>query len=451
MSVNETKADAIRVFLQQEGIVIDFAADVTAEGADSDQLESVVKMLLPPSAFRRMGMALQEAVRKLPPGPGDAPAVPSPPPVAPTTRRQPPKSVAAGSRKPQPAVSAVKRPPPDSVAVGGSTSGYSVSLGDATAPSESASKKPALEYILEPTIDMSSSKATPSPAGELSARLLEVVQGLAAPYVHERSFRIRQGELLPNRYLLSVGRPDDGSASDEAMLNAFAALGLPEPFLKATEENISKARCVHFGFEGDAGKPLLKVYLEVAGKVEGVGGDEGAVLEHLAYKWDPTDDATQAMGRYFWYPNMTADEIRSRVDAVYGGDSSESRDITHGVIELAAARMPATDIHYLEIEEDGNDRRSYSINFYDADMKVRDLQPLLNRMRGLFEVEPGRFQILYDQIKGRRFGHLAGGTHRNGNDFFNIYYGPQSFDQGTPGEWRGSLLRGGSGSSATTQ
>jgi hypothetical protein len=44
-------------------------------------------------------------------------------------------------------------------------------------------------------------------------------------------------------------------------------------------------------------------------------------------------------------------------------------------------------------------------------------------MRSHFGVRPGQFQGLYDQIKLLSLGHLAGGVHRNGKDFFNVYYG----------------------------
>ena len=42
----------------------------------------------------------------------------------------------------------------------------------------------------------------------------------------------------------------------------------------------------------------------------------------------------------------------------------------------------------------------------------------------LFQIGLGTgFQALYDQIKMKALGHLAGGVHRNGKDFFNLYYG----------------------------
>ena len=86
---------------------------------------------------------------------------------------------------------------------------------------------------------MPSSRAAASPANEQASRLLDLVAGLGAPYVYERSFRMRPDEILPNRFLLSVGRPDDGSASDEALTAVFRGLGLPDPFLDATQQHLS--------------------------------------------------------------------------------------------------------------------------------------------------------------------------------------------------------------------
>ena len=51
------------------------------------------------------------------------------------------------------------------------------------------------------------------------------------------------------------------------------------------------------------------------------------------------------------------------------------------------------------------------------------MQPLLGQMREMFDLRPGQWQALYDQIKGKALGHLAGGVHRDGRPFFNVYYG----------------------------
>ena len=423
------EADAVRLFVREEGIVIDFGHNATPPGSAEDVVETVSKVLVPATTFRRLGMALQEAIRHLPPEPAAA-------------RPSPPATSAGAGDAPTPAAAKTPR----------------ISfIGPDTAPGPAAAKPP-LEALLDPTRDMPSSRAETPAASARATHLYDVVTGLGAPYVYERSFRMRRGELLTNRFLLSVGRPDDGCASDAALTAVFRELGLPEPFLEATRENLSRARCVHFGFEGDGDSPLLKLYLEIGGaeaaKQEATEAEREAtetssrVLEHVAYKWSPLDTEKRAVGIYWWYPHLTAAEIRARVEGVYQGVAAESQEIAHSVIALAADRMPERDIHYLEIEEEGNARRSYSINFYDAQLRLRDLYPMLSRMRRQYDVPPERFQLLYDQIKTRRFGHLAGGVHRNGRDFFNVYYGPQFFDQGAEGPWRSALMRSESGRTA---
>jgi tryptophan halogenase len=97
------------------------------------------------------------------------------------------------------------------------------------------------------------------------------------------------------------------------------------------------------------------------------------------------------------------------------------------MLALGAARAGAEQMQYLEVEEAENGRRSFDLNLYSAGLQVKDVQHLLQRMRAHFGVRPGQFQALYDQIKGKVLGHLAGGVHRDGRDFFNLYYGVGSF------------------------
>jgi hypothetical protein len=44
-------------------------------------------------------------------------------------------------------------------------------------------------------------------------------------------------------------------------------------------------------------------------------------------------------------------------------------------------------------------------------------------MRDLFSIRPGQFQAFFDQIRNQSAGHLAGGIHRDGRNFFNVYHG----------------------------
>lgn len=391
-------ADAVRIFLEADGIVMEFGRRTTAQSRDGEVLEGISRIKVPPQTFRRMGMSLHDVIRHLPSDPPTSTGSPTPP-----TRSTPPSSEGLGA-------------------------------------------KPSLERLLEPTSNLPSSSAPPPAASLEARRVYDLVTKLGLPHVHERSFRMRPGELLPNRFLLSVACPNDGRASAQVFTCLFEELRLPTLFMAAACRHIPAARCIHIGFEGDGSTPLIKVYLEIGGPDKIDASDpRAAVLEHIAYKWDPGNEERRAVGRYWWYPHLTASELKHRVAAMHKGTDPEAQDIVHTVVDMAAKRMPEQDIHYLEIEEEGNSRRSYSINFYDACLQVRDLYPMLSRMRRLFNVPAGQFQMLYDQIKKRRFGHLAGGLHRNGKGFFNVYYGPQFFDQGQEGPWRSALLRSESG------
>ena len=103
--------------------------------------------------------------------------------------------------------------------------------------------------------------------------------------------------------------------------------------------------------------------------------------------------------------------------------ANASAVIARAVLQAAAERSPTERLQYLEVEEPETSRRSFDLNLYNAKMQVRDIHGLLLRMREQYSVRPGQFQALYDQINGMVLGHLAGGMHRNGRDFFNVYYG----------------------------
>ncbi len=76
--------------------------------------------------------------------------------------------------------------------------------------------------------------------------------------------------------------------------------------------------------------------------------------------------------------------------------------------------------------EDKNERRSFDLNLYDARLQIRDIYPVLKQMRDYFSLKPGDFQELYDQVKPKIIGHIAGGIHRNEKEFFNVYYGVEN-------------------------
>lgn len=205
---------------------------------------------------------------------------------------------------------------------------------------------------------------------------------------------------------------------------------MPGRLQAAAEQSFDSARCVHFGFEGGADSMICKLYLERAippEEAERAAVRSEPLLQHLAFKWDVLKDA-QVVTRYLWYPALSAQGIEERLARVYRGRRTEfSLEIARAVLHLAASRTAAGRLQYLEVEEDENQRRSFDLNLYAVGMHVKDLQRVLYRMRERYGVRSGRFQALYDQVRTKALGHLAGGVHRNGKDFFNVYYGVAGF------------------------
>ncbi len=270
-----------------------------------------------------------------------------------------------------------------------------------------------------------SSRLRPDQSGEQAARLLRLVGEWDVPHQYERSFQMSEGSLRSNRFLLSVNAADIPGDKMESALAVCDRMGMPSAQRETAAAHFAMAKCVHFGFEGDAQSMICKLYLERAvpqeEAVKSHGSCEPALL-HLAFKWSLMR-AESVTTKYVWRPLIKADEIARRIGEIYRDGPNESRAIATDFLSLAAGAAAAETLQYLEVEEAENARRSFDLNVYNAKLQIRDAQNLLHRMRAHFNIRPGQFQALYDQIKSLSLGHLAGGVHRNGADFFNLYYG----------------------------
>jgi hypothetical protein len=248
--------------------------------------------------------------------------------------------------------------------------------------------------------------------------LHQLVEDLQAPYGHERSLRMTAGALLANRFLLTLTKQNIPSDPDAAVLALCRRLAMPDDLLAATAEHVGSAKFVHFGFEEDEATSLYKVYLEFPAETRTPGAP---MLLHRAFKWDIANPARHVETHYVLHPHLSVAQILGRLADIYRANPA-ARDIAQGVVALAAAR-PGHEMSYLEVNEEANRRRSFDLNLYDANLYVRDLELVLSRMAEHFAIPPDSFEALYEQIKDLRFGHLAGGVHRQGQDFFNLYYG----------------------------
>jgi tryptophan halogenase len=262
-------------------------------------------------------------------------------------------------------------------------------------------------------------------SGTHAAQLIRLVGELGVPHQYERSFRIARASLQANRFLLTFNTRDVIGDPSERVLAICDRMGMPAPARQAAEAAFGMADCLHLGFEGDAASIVCKLYLErsvPAQEARTAREANQSVLLHLAFKWDLLRGESVTT-RYRWFPGLSAAAIEDRFASIYGTAAEPSRAIATAMLREAASRVDIEQMQYLEVEEAENDRHSFDLNLYNAHLRVGDVQPLLYRMRDHFGVRPGQFQALYDQVKGLALGHLAGGVHRNGAEFFNLYYG----------------------------
>ena len=98
-------------------------------------------------------------------------------------------------------------------------------------------------------------------------------------------------------------------------------------------------------------------------------------------------------------------------------------EISEGIVTQASERISRNDIQYLEVTEESNPRKSFDINIYKAKFQLEELYPFLLKTMQHYSIPFERFRPMYERIKTKRFGHLAGGVDREGRDFLTVYFG----------------------------
>ena len=279
-----------------------------------------------------------------------------------------------------------------------------------------------LKPVPPPPLDRrQDARPEPNPRARLLWRL---VAGLKTPFVHERSFRVCQGAILPNRFLLSICKDELGPNTHKLFRELCQRLGMPEPFINHSLRLLAAAPYLHFGYEENRTSALYKVYLEM-GVIADRPLGSAPMLLYLAFKWDPGEPSRTAMSRYFWYPGMPVSDMVDRIAAIHGhGNNGESFDIARDILMSTQDRIGEQGmVRYVEVTEDKNPRKSFELNLYDARLQIKHLAPFLLRMARHYSIPTDQMQAIVESNQSQFVGHLAGGTHRESEDFFNVYYG----------------------------
>ena len=268
---------------------------------------------------------------------------------------------------------------------------------------------------------------TPESSGrsdlENGSRLLQLL-GVRPLGGFEKSFKMSRGSLLSNRYLAGLSR--------RRILASWIAevcrrIDMPEDYLAAFEVQFPRADAVHFGFEQGECSSIYKVYLEFTRALLRAGnGANETVLLHLAYKWDVRGDvrepARRAVARYECHPGLATEAALARMADLYSGYDGQGSLSAVGEILALASRRSSEPLMYLEVSEKGNPRRSFDINVHPADLRVKDIEPMLLRLQGNYAVPAAPFGELFERVGQQKLGHVSGGTSRDGADFVTVYY-----------------------------
>ena len=265
-------------------------------------------------------------------------------------------------------------------------------------------------------------------------QLIAAVAGLGAPFRFERSFRLSPAGLSPDRFLMSVTKAAIPNSPEESIAGICRDLKMPDPMLDEAIGEMAGAKFVHWGLEDDLEQRICKVYLEYPTSNVLFDPDHGPLLLHLAFKWNPSKPSQAVRTCYQLYPRLELSQIQDRLKQIYiANHSLPSLSIADSILKKTAERLLPREIQYLEVNEANNPRRSFDLNLYDAELTIADLRAEIEQMANRFSQNSAKINAFVDQIQHFPAGHLAGGTHRNGSDFFNIYYGAEKWS-GLPTE-----------------
>ena len=240
----------------------------------------------------------------------------------------------------------------------------------------------------------------------------------------ERSFRMSENKLLWNRFLFGLEKQN---ILQEQLITLCRRMGMPKNLESAFLGSLGSANQILFGFEENDQRSVYKVYLEFWKKIRRElhtkMNPKAPVTMHIGYKWDTQDSDVTAITEYTCFPLLTNIEILERMSAIY----DTHRDLptyraADNIVSLAAGRAPDTSAIYLEVGEESNPRRSFDINLYKAEIRLEEIYPIVERVCDHFAIPVSELQTNYRKIGAKLLGHIAGGIHRNGRDFFTIYY-----------------------------
>lgn len=262
---------------------------------------------------------------------------------------------------------------------------------------------------------------------EFAIRPFQIIEKLGLRVGYERSFKLSEGRISANRYLLGVSLAD---LNENALDTIKAGLQMPDNLFARLISDKSEANLLLIGFDLNHQLPIYKVYLEywqqILNTLKSQPDSNEPMLMHRGYKWACMQSDQTAITDYQYWPKLDREQITQQLVQVFDQQSCDAHTACQTILAHAFAALPneAPDsaFRYLAVSEDNQQRRSFDINIYPAQLTVSDISEALLRLAKTWHIQTRQIERMLALSGDRPLGHISSGSGRDGKPYLSVYY-----------------------------
>lgn len=240
----------------------------------------------------------------------------------------------------------------------------------------------------------------------------------------EKSFKLSLSGLQTERMMVGVL---PSHLSREKLDDLLTGMRMADDARDSFHDALPDANLILFGHDQDRNGQIFKVYLEYwdirRQEARASSPTYAPRLLHLGYKWRPSSPDQVIVARYLWHPGLPAQRIVRRIERIYEDvPTRRGLGIVKEIFSRAYRRAETAAFTYLEVEEEGNPRRSFDLNFYESGLRLTDVDDVLEEACRHYDQPVNPLLDFLAEVKECLLGHVAGGVGRDGADFLTVYY-----------------------------
>lgn len=263
--------------------------------------------------------------------------------------------------------------------------------------------------------------------------IFQAIGDLNIRFSYETSAKMNSASVSDQRFLLGLKKRRIAGDPDARLLSICSVLGMPDDLMVQYRKELPLAQHVHFGFEFGSDQSTFKAYLEffdvVDSRIGSLGNRAERQLVHRGFKWKPNSNEPANVTSYWWFPHLSREGIERQLDELLKGREGEKiQEVAMRLLSKAYQRTAPQNLFLLEVCEEQNDRRSFDLNFYRADLCMGDVAEVYAAALSLHGHSTARGMEFLSQVARERFGHFAGGFDRVGQSFITFYYGLSHYE-----------------------